>query len=76
MSRDFTTGINAQACAETLDILDEEFASLKRTVSTITPRQWTLPTRLRVDATCHQDCHSRRAVVCNRPPLGATWTVC
>src|SRR5262245_64683481 len=49
MNRDFTTGINAQAYAETLDILDEEFASLKRTVSTIAPRQWASPTRLRVD---------------------------
>jgi len=50
MSRSFTTGIDAQAYAETLDILDEEFAALERTVSAIGPEQWARPTRLRVDA--------------------------
>lgn len=50
MSRNFAAGISAQAYAETLDILDEEFAALKRTVVAITPDEWAKPTRLRVNA--------------------------
>ena len=50
MSRNFAAGISAQAYAETLDILDEEFAALKRTVAAIAPDEWTRPTRLRVNA--------------------------
>jgi uncharacterized protein (TIGR03083 family) len=48
MSRDFTAGISADAYAETLDILDEEFAALKRTLASITSDEWAKPTRLRV----------------------------
>ncbi len=50
MSRNFAAGISAGAYAETLDILDEEFAALTGTVSAITPREWEKPTRLRVSA--------------------------
>jgi uncharacterized protein (TIGR03083 family) len=50
MSRDFTAGISAEAYAQTLDILDEEFAALKRTLAAITPDEWVKPTRLRVTA--------------------------
>jgi uncharacterized protein (TIGR03083 family) len=48
MTRDFTTGISPEAYAGTLDILDEEFAALRRTVAAIVPQDWTRPTRLRV----------------------------
>jgi uncharacterized protein (TIGR03083 family) len=50
MSRSFTAGISAQAYAETLDILEEEFAALKQTVAAITAAEWAKPTRLRVSA--------------------------
>jgi len=50
MSRNFAAGISAGAYAETLEILDEEFAVLKRTLATITPGDWEKPTRLRVSA--------------------------
>jgi uncharacterized protein (TIGR03083 family) len=50
MSRDFAAGISAKAYAETLDILDAEFAELKRTLAAITPDEWVKPTRLRVTA--------------------------
>ena len=50
MSRDFAAGISAKAYTETLDLLDEEFAALKRTVAAIEPDDWGKPTRLRVNA--------------------------
>jgi uncharacterized protein (TIGR03083 family) len=50
MSRNFAAGVSKQTYAETLDILDEEFAALKRTVAAITPDEWAKPTRLRVNA--------------------------
>jgi uncharacterized protein (TIGR03083 family) len=50
MSRDFAAGISAQAYAEALDILDEEFGALKRTITAIGPDEWAKPTRLRVNA--------------------------
>jgi len=50
MSRNFAAGVSKQTYAETLDILDEEFAALERTVAAITPEEWAKPTRLRVNA--------------------------
>lgn len=50
MSRDFAAGISPQAYAETLDILDEEFVALKRTIAAIRQDEWVKPTRLRVNA--------------------------
>ena len=50
MSRNFAAGVSKQTYAGTLDILDEEFAALKRTVAAIRPDQWAKPTRLRVNA--------------------------
>ena len=48
MTRNLAAGISAAAYTETLDILDEEFAALKRTVAAITADDWSKPTRLRV----------------------------
>jgi uncharacterized protein (TIGR03083 family) len=50
MSRNFAAGTSAAAYAETLDVLDEEFAALKRTLAAIAPSEWGKPTRLRVSA--------------------------
>ena len=50
MSRNFAAGVSTQVYAETLDILDEEFAALGRTVAAITPADWARPSRLRVNA--------------------------
>jgi uncharacterized protein (TIGR03083 family) len=50
MRRDFAAGISPKAYTETLSILDEEFAALKRTVAAMTPDDWGKPTRLRVNA--------------------------
>jgi uncharacterized protein (TIGR03083 family) len=50
MTRNFTAGVSAAAYTETLDILDEEFAALKRTVAAITADDWSKPTRLRVSS--------------------------
>ena len=38
MSRNFAAGVGKQTYAETVDILDEEFAALKQTVAAITRR--------------------------------------
>ena len=40
MSRNFAAGISAEAYAETLDILNGEFAALKRTLAAIAPSDW------------------------------------
>jgi len=50
MTRNFAAGISPEAYAETLDILDEEFDALSRTVAAIAPGEWGKTTRLRVSA--------------------------
>ena len=69
MSRNFAAGVGKQTYTETLDILDEEFAALKRTVAAITPEEWAKPTRLRVNVAFIEVATGRRAHGDSRFPI-------